>query len=164
MAVVFVNRPGTVCDLCGLGTLCCLLEKSPGIEVTPLRVTAGHHASGARRAETVIVVWFVPWSYSGNYGYYGLRQWRNVPRGLHYSRPQNNAKNEISMSYGNIHGDYPMRVESPRESCYRRESRIRLATTHAVLYGLHFWKYSHIIDGNGGTRRSRLTKTRIVKT
>ena len=40
-----------------------------------------------------------------------------------------NAKNDISMSYGNIHGDNPMRVESPRESCYPRESRIRLAAT-----------------------------------
>ena len=29
--------------------------ESPATEVTPLRVTAGHHTNGARRAETVIV-------------------------------------------------------------------------------------------------------------
>ena len=131
MAVAFVNRPDTVCDLSRPGALCCLLKKSPGIEVTPLRVKACHHANGARRTETIIVVWSVPWRYSRNYGYYGLRQWCNVPRGLHYSWPQNNAKNEISMSYGNIHGDNPMRIESPRESCYPRESQIWLATPHA---------------------------------
>ena len=87
-----------------------ILESSRNVSKTP-----------PRRAETATVVWFLSWRYSRNYGYHGLRQWRNVPRGLHYSRPQNNAWNEISTSYrNNIHGDNPMRVESPRESCNPR--------------------------------------------
>ena len=49
---------------------CCLFwlypfrSKSPVTEVTPLRVTAGHHTNGARRAETVIVLKPDSWRYS----------------------------------------------------------------------------------------------------
>ena len=103
-----------------------------GISPFGLRRVITLTAPGARRAETVIKVWIVPRRYSRNYGYYGLPQWRNVPRGLHYSRPQNNAKNEISMSYGIVHGDNPMCVKLPRESCYPRESRILPATCTIV--------------------------------
>ena len=45
------------------------------------------------------------------------------------------ATQKISMSYGNIHGDNPMHVESPRELCYPRESWIWLATVENLRFG-----------------------------
>ena len=83
----------------------------------PIRVTAGHHANRMRRnshAESVIFYHGHSWRYSRNYGFWLLRQWRNVPRGLHYWRRQNYSKYEISMTYGNIQANDVMRVESPR--------------------------------------------------
>ena len=72
------------------------------------------------------------------------------------------------MSYGDIHGVNPMRVESPRESCYRRESRIWLATIICYLakisqkgYILHWFLYSntyfeHPSDGKNGARSAKM--------
>ena len=94
-------------DFCVLGTLCPFRSKSPVTEVTPLRVTAGHHTNGTRRAENVIVLQPDSWRYSRNYGYLVSRQRSNSPRGLHIWRRQNYAKYEISMSYGNIQAKNP---------------------------------------------------------
>ena len=67
-------------DLCVLGMLCPFRLKSPATEVTPLRVMAGHHTNGARRAETVIMFQPDSWRFSCNYGYLASRQRRNGPR------------------------------------------------------------------------------------
>ena len=52
---------------------------------TPLRVTAGHHANRVRQnhhAERVSFCQLDSLRYSRNYGYWALRQRRNVPRGI----------------------------------------------------------------------------------
>ena len=52
---------------------------------TPIRVTAGHHANRVRQnrhAERVSFCQLDSLRYSRNYGYWALRQRRNVPRGI----------------------------------------------------------------------------------
>ena len=117
--VVFANtRHTSICwefrrPLC-VGYVMPFQVESPATEVTPLRVTAGHHTNGARRAETVIVLQPDSWRYSRNYGDLVSRQRRNGPRGFHLWRRQNYAKYEIPMSYGNIQANNAKREESPR--------------------------------------------------
>ena len=55
---------------------------------TPLRVTAGHHANRVRQnhhAERVSFCQLDSLRYSRNYGFWALRQRRNVPRGITFT-------------------------------------------------------------------------------
>ena len=122
-------------DICVLVTLCPFRSKSPVTEVTPLRVTAGHHTNDARRAETVIVPQSDSWRYSRNYGYLLSRQRHNGLCGLNLWRQQLYAKYEISMSYRKIQANNVNRDESPRGWRDSRQSRKRLATTTMVTIG-----------------------------
>ena len=77
------GHPHAICV--GLGyVMPVLLQNRLPERQTPLRVTAGHHANRVRQnhhAERVSFCQLDSLRYSRNYGYWALRQRRNVPRG-----------------------------------------------------------------------------------